>query len=219
MGPIGIFGGTFDPIHFGHLRTAFELLDKLALSEIRFIPCGVQPLRERPATAGDLRLAMVEAAVAEERRFSVDPRELAREGPSYSVDTLEAVRSENPTHPLCLILGMDSFLSLPHWHRWQELMAFAHLVVAHRPGWRVPESGTLGELVRDCGTDRVEDLHEADSGRLYVTACTQLEISASQLRNSIRAGLDPRYLLPESVREIIVAAKCYLGEAREDSDV
>jgi len=218
MGPIGIFGGTFDPIHYGHLRTAFELLQGLSLSRVCFVPCAIQPLRDLPATAGDLRLAMVSAAVADQPGFCVDARELERGGPSYSVDTLTQIRSEQPSAPLCLILGMDAFLSLPRWHRWEEIMALAHVVVAHRPGWEIPSDEVLGDLIQDRGTERAADLHDSAAGLVFVRAVTQLEISATALRASIRDGLDPKYLVPDRVRQIIAETACYLRRADEDPD-
>jgi len=212
MGPIGIFGGTFDPIHYGHLRTALELLEGLSLAEVRFIPCGRQPLRHEQTAASQTRLSMVEAAVESEARFSVDTRELEREGPSYSVDTLTGLRTEHQDRPLCLLLGMDAFLSLPNWQRWEELIGLAHIVVAHRPGWQAPVEGDLGDLVREHATEAPQDLRAASSGRVFITPVTQLEISATGLRKLIRAGLDPKYLVPESVRAIITETECYAGE-------
>ena len=138
MNPIGIFGGTFDPIHYGHLRTAFELLQALRLGELRFMPAGNPPHREQPMASAEQRVAMVRAATAGQPGFTVDDRETRREGPSYSVDTLAGLRAEHPTRPLCLIVGMDAFLGLPKWHQWQDILKLAHLVVAHRPGWRAP---------------------------------------------------------------------------------
>ena len=212
MGPIGIFGGTFDPIHYGHLRTALELLEGLSLAEVRFIPCGRQPLRHEQTAASQTRLSMVEAAVESEARFSVDTRELEREGPSYSVDTLTGLRTEQQDRPLCLLLGMDAFLSLPNWRRWEELIGLAHIVVAHRPGWQAPVEGDLGDLVREHATEAPQDLVAAPSGRVFITPVTQLEISATGLRKLIKAGLDPKYLVPESVRAIITETECYAGE-------
>lgn len=212
MGPMGIFGGTFDPIHYGHLRTALELLEELSLEEVRFIPCGQQPLRDEPTAPGETRLSMVRAAVESEARFSVDTRELEREGPSYSVDTLTGLRTEHEDRSLCLLLGMDAFLSLPDWHRWEELIDLVHIVVAHRPGWQAPVDGALGGLVRRHATAAPQDLVARRCGRVFVTPVTQLDISASGLRGLIRAGRDPRYLVPEPVRAIIQETECYAGE-------
>lgn len=209
MGPVGVFGGTFDPIHYGHLRSAYELLQDLALGEVRFMPCGIPPHRHQPIADGALRLAMVRAAVADQPGFVVDDRELHRAGPSYSVDTLAALREEMPDRPLCLLLGMDAFLGLPKWHRWREILQLAHVVVAHRPGWRAPDMGALGDLLAERATARVDDLHRAAGGAIHVHAVTQLEISSTEVRALIRAGRDPRYLMPDAVGRIITASGCY----------
>jgi nicotinate-nucleotide adenylyltransferase len=210
MRPIGVFGGTFDPIHYGHLRTAFELWQELHLTEVRFLPTGSPPHRDQPYASPELRLRMVQAAVADEPAFAVDDREVRRSGLSYSVDTLTELRRELPDRSLCLILGMDAFLGLPNWHRWRELLGLTHIVVAHRPGWKAPTSGPLGEVMVDHGTGSVRDLHERPAGRIYVHAVTQLEISSTELRQIIETGRDPRYLVPESVREIIHETRSYV---------
>jgi nicotinate-nucleotide adenylyltransferase len=208
-GPMGIFGGTFDPIHYGHLRTAFELLDTLRLPEMRFVPAGNPPHRAGVSASNEVRLQMVRAATAGQSRFTVDDRELRKAGPSYSVETLADLRAEYPTRPLCFIIGMDAFLGLPRWHQWRNLLNLAHLVVAHRPGWRAPTLGPLGELLVDRGTGSVTDLHESLAGKIYIHAVTQLEISSTDVRALIAAGRDPRYLMPEDVRHILMESGCY----------
>ncbi|MBK7252130.1 MAG: nicotinate-nucleotide adenylyltransferase [Gammaproteobacteria bacterium] len=215
MKPLGIFGGTFDPIHVGHLRTAFELLQALRLGGVRFVPTGTPPHRERPVADAQLRLRMVRAAVADQPGFAVDDREVRREGVSYSVDTLSELRREEPDRPLCLLLGMDAFLGLPHWHRWRELLDLAHVIVAHRPGWNVPLTGPLGELMAERVTDTIGVLHERLAGCIHVHAVTQLEISSTELRQSISAGLDPRYLTPDAVRDVLRDSGCYAGHDAE----
>ena len=214
MQPIGLFGGTFDPLHYGHLRTAFELWQALKLAEVRFMPTGSPPHREQPQASAQLRLAMVTAAVAQEPAYVVDDREVRRTGVSYSVDTLTEMRAEYPQRSLCLLLGMDAFLGLPDWHRWRELLDLAHIIVAHRPGWRAPTMGPLGEVMVDRGTGSVRDLHEQRAGRIYVHAVTQLEISSTELRQLISQGRDPRYIVPEEVRRIIRETRCYAAEQR-----
>ena len=209
MKPIGIFGGTFDPIHFGHLRTAFELLQALRLSEMRFMPAGNPPHRDVTVASAEQRLAMVQAATQGQPGFVVDDREIRREGLSYSVDTMRTLRADFPDRSLCLVVGMDAFLGLPKWHQWRELLELAHLVVAHRPGWRAPSMGPLGELLVDRGTGRIGDLHESRAGCIYIHAVTQLEISSTELRKMIAAGRDPRYLMPDAVRAIIEETGCY----------
>ncbi len=207
--PIGLFGGTFDPIHYGHLRTAFELWQLLRLQEVRFLPAGNPPHREQPLASPELRLRMVRAAVRGQPSFTIDDREMRRTGVSYSVDTLTELRAEYPDRSLCLLLGMDAFLGLPHWHRWRELLSLAHIVVAHRPGWKAPTQGPLGEVMVDHGTGAIRDLHENTSGRIYVHAVTQLEISSTELRQLVVAGRDPRYLVPDEVRQILLETRCY----------
>jgi nicotinate-nucleotide adenylyltransferase len=209
QGPLGLFGGTFDPIHNGHLRTAFELLRALKLAEVRFMPTGNPPHRESTQADAEQRLALVRAAVAEQPGFTVDDREVRRTGLSYSVDTLTELRAEFPLRPLCLLLGMDAFLGLPNWYRWQEILELAHVVVAHRPGWKAPTQGPLGEAMVDRGTGAIRDLHGSKAGKIYVHAVTQLEISSTELRQLIVAGGDPRYLVPDSVRGVLRELGCY----------
>lgn len=212
--PIGIFGGTFDPIHYGHLRTAFEVQQALSFGEVRFVPAGDPPHRGVTFATADRRLAMVRIAVDGQPGFVVDDREVRRDGPSYTVDTLAELRREFPERPLGLILGMDAFLGLPDWHRRDEILDFAHIVVAHRPGWRVPDHGSLGELIAARATDRAADLHESVAGRIYVKAVTQLEIASTDIRDLVAAGGDPRFLMPDAVRDLIIECGCYGGRRR-----
>jgi len=207
--PLGIFGGTFDPIHYGHLRTAFEMLQSLRFGEVSFMPCGDPPHRESPHANSELRLAMVRAATEDQDGFSVDDRELLRDGPSYSVDTLFVLRREFPHRSIALIIGMDAFLNLPDWHEWRELLHLAHIVVAHRPGWRAPDMGALGDLLAERGTHRIDDLHSASAGHIYVHDVTQLEISSTEIRELVAVGRDPRFLMPDAVQKIIDESGCY----------
>jgi nicotinate-nucleotide adenylyltransferase len=209
VAPIGIFGGTFDPIHFGHLRTAYEMLQALRLREVRFIPAGDPPHRDPPRVDARQRLELVRVATADQPGFVVDDREVRRAGPSYSVLTLGELRSEMPGVPLCLVVGMDAFLGLPTWHRWQELLELAHVVVAPRPGWAAPITGVLGELLAAREVRSVEALHASAAGTIFVQPVTQLEISSTELRELLAAGRDPRYLVPEAVRGLIRRTGCY----------
>jgi nicotinate-nucleotide adenylyltransferase len=209
LDPMAIFGGTFDPIHYGHLRTAFELMESLRLPEVRFLPAGTPPHRERPVAEARVRLEMVRAAIGGQPGFVVDDRELHREGPSYSVDTLLDLRAEYAHRSICLVVGMDAFLDLPKWYHWREILQLAHVLVAHRPGWRVPDMGPLNELLADRGTGRVGDLHESRAGRIYIHAVTQLEISSTAIRELVSNGGDPRFLMPDEVRKTILDSGCY----------
>ncbi|HVC37215.1 MAG TPA: nicotinate-nucleotide adenylyltransferase [Gammaproteobacteria bacterium] len=210
MRKIGIFGGSFDPIHFGHLRPALEILDVLSLDEIRFIPAGQPPHRQAPAAAASLRLQMVKAAVAMEPRFLVDEREIKRSAPSYSVDTLAELRRELPSDALALLVGMDAFLGFPGWHQWRMIFDYAHVIVAHRPGWVLQSGGELVDLIHQRQAMSAPELWSTKAGRILLQPVTQLEISSTLVRASIAAGGDPRYLVPETVRELILNSHCYM---------
>lgn len=219
MSTMGVFGGTFDPIHYGHLRTAFEMLQALRFDEVRFMPCGNPPHRDTPHANAARRLEMVQVATEAQHGFVVDDRELQRDGPSYSVDTLSELRTEFPLRPIGLIIGMDAFLSLPKWYQWREILQLAHIVVAHRPGWRAPDMGPLGELLADRGTHRIGDLHQAKAGHIFIHDVTQLEISSSDIREIVAMGRDARFLLPDAVRDVIDRSGCYAKSGSDtDSD-
>ncbi len=209
---MGIFGGTFDPIHYGHLRSAYEMLQVLRFDEVRFMPCGNPPHRAQPVASAELRLQMVRMATAGQHGFVVDDRELQREGPSYSVDTLAALRAEFPLRSMALMIGMDAFLGLPKWYHWREILQLAHIVVAHRPGWRAPDMGPLGELLANRGTHRIGDLHQARSGHIYIHDVTQLEISSTEIRELVAAGRRPRFLTPDAVLDVIEQSGCYAAD-------
>ena len=209
MRPVGIFGGTFDPIHYGHLRTAFEVLQALRFSEVRFVPSADPPHRGQTFAAAELRLEMVRAAVQGQPGFVVDDCEFRRGGPSYTVDTLEAMRKEHGDRSLGLIVGMDAFLGLTSWHRWDEILNLAHIIVAHRPGWQVPEQGDIGELIGAHQSTSVDDLHRKLHGHIHIHEVTQLEIASTDIRGLVGAGRDPRFLVPDVVRDLIIENSCY----------
>ena len=209
MSPIGIFGGTFDPIHYGHLRSAFEMLQALDFAEVRFIPCSDPPHRGVTYANAAQRYRLVDIAIAGQDGFAVDDRELRRGGPSYTIDTVLELREEFPDRSLGLIIGMDAFLGLPTWHRWDEILDYAHIIVAHRPGWKAPDIGVLGELIIEHGTHRVDELHAARNGLVHIHAVTQLEIASTEIRDLVAAGRDPRFLMPDDVRDAILEMGLY----------
>lgn len=209
MRKIGIFGGTFDPVHLGHLRPALEILDALCLDHIRFIPAGRPPHRGVPRASAGLRLVMLKAALSDETRFVVDERELGKTTPCYTVETLAELRREFPDDALYLLVGMDAFLGFPAWHEWQRLFELAHIVVAHRPGWVFKGAGALADILPAHLVGAVDELDGRLAGCVLMQAVTQLEISATQVRSTIATGGDPRYLVPDAVRSIIIESKCY----------
>lgn len=203
---VGILGGTFDPIHFGHLRMAEELADSLNLAEVRFLPSARPPHRDAPGVAAGHRAAMVGLGIAGNPRFQLDLRECERSGPSYMVDTLSSLRGElGDRRPLVLLLGADAFLGLPTWHRWQSLFELAHLAVARRPGFMLgPASPDMPATLREVWQQRIASaLPDAAAGSILLREITALDISASHIREALRHGHSVRYLLPDAVHDYL----------------
>jgi nicotinate-nucleotide adenylyltransferase len=209
MEAIGLFGGTFDPIHYGHLRTALEIARMVSLNEVRFLTWPTHALRSTPALEASLRLDMVRAAVSCHPIFKADERALSKELPVYTYDVLSEIRHEHPLLSLCLLSGMDSFVRIEKWHRWQEILDLVHIVVAHRPGSDLPKSGAVYDLLQERSVETPAALRTSKAGHIFVAPVTPLEISATALRHSIKAGVDPRFLVPEPVRQIILERACY----------
>jgi nicotinate-nucleotide adenylyltransferase len=201
--PIGILGGTFDPIHFGHLRMALELYQALDLAHVRLIPCYQPVHRKLPVAAPEQRLAMVKKAIAGETALQVDNCEIARKGPSYTIETLRFLHKKLPNTPLCLIMGIDALLNFPSWNKWEEILKLAHLVVAHRPQYQLPQSGIMADLIKNRLTTNYADLHKQQGGCIFLHPVTPLEISSTYIRTQFAMGLNPRFLLPNSVYEYI----------------
>ena len=200
---IGILGGSFDPVHHGHLRLALEVLEALDFDHVRLIPLNQPNAAKSPIASGTLRLEMLQAAVASEPRLRVDDRELRRGGISYTVDTLQSLREEMPDQPLCLVLGMDAFRGLRSWHQWQRLLTLSHLVIAKRPGAPAPDSTEVGDLLESARVDNSVILQRHICGKIYTQTISQLDISSTQIRERLRSGRSVRYLLPNAVLDII----------------
>lgn len=200
--PLGLLGGTFDPIHFGHLRTAVELVETLGLTEVRLIPCYQPVHRKLPVATPEQRLAMVRCAIAEEPSLKVDACEIERKGPSYMVDTLEMFRKNLPHTPLALIIGIDALLGFASWYRWEEILELAHLVVVHRPHYQLPTTGLVADLLKQ-RLKHPAALQQTLVGSIILHPVTPLEISATDIRKQIATDKNPRYLLPDSVLDYI----------------
>lgn len=200
---IGLLGGTFDPVHNGHLAVASDLCDALDADGVRFIINAVPPHRTVPECPVEHRLAMLEAALADDQRLIPDTRELRRTGPSYSVWTLRSLRREFPEASLFWIVGVDAWLGLERWYRWYELSSLAHFVVVKRPGWTLPED-TVPRLSRDPAALRAR---AAGAGVLWDGP--QVEVSASGIRRRIAAGEQTSDLLPGAVRDYIQRNNLY----------
>jgi nicotinate-nucleotide adenylyltransferase len=214
---LGVFGGTFDPVHCGHLELARELRESLALSAVRFIPAGDPPHRPAPAVSAAHRLAMVELAVAGHHGLEVDAREVARKGRSYTVTTLAELRDEDRTTGLALIVGADAFLGLPTWHRWREIFELAHLVVVARPGVALADR-LSPELALERSRRRCDDksvIFSRAAGAIVEPPITAHAISASAIRRALaRRDADGigalRGLLPAAVLAYIERNRLYL---------
>ncbi len=206
--PLGIFGGTFDPVHFGHLRLAEEAADALGLAGVRWIPAGRPALRESPKISAAQRLEMVRLAIAGNPRFELDAAEVESAEsaqPSYTVPTLERLRRHDVCggeRPLVLLVGADAFAGMTQWHRWQRLLELAHIAVAHRPGYTVDAEHlppALAEVFRTRRCQTAAELAETPAGRIFTYAMTPLDISATRIRALLSKGLSPRYLMPDAL--------------------
>jgi nicotinate-nucleotide adenylyltransferase len=208
--PLAIFGGTFNPVHYGHLRSALELVEALGLAEVRLMPSAQPPHRAAPACSAEHRVAMVELAVAGEPRLACDSRELRRAGASYTIDSLAELRAElGASRSLCMVIGGDAVLGLDSWHRWRELLDLAHIVVIARPGFTLPEEG---ELARWLQCHRLADaaaLAAQPAGGVLLQSLRPLAISSTEIRQLLASGRSPRYLMPQSVLDYIEAHSLY----------
>jgi nicotinate-nucleotide adenylyltransferase len=182
---------------------ALELYEALDLEQVRLIPLATPPHRLAPIAPAPLRLAMLEAAIGDEPALLADDRELRRQGPSYTVDTLSDLRRELADIPVCLLLGMDAFAALHTWHRWQQLIELTHIVVASRSKAHLPVTGAVMDLFERHKTTDLRDLQWMPAGRIVLQPIPVLDISASRIRALIARGRNPRYLLPEPVIALI----------------
>jgi nicotinate-nucleotide adenylyltransferase len=205
-------GGTFNPIHFGHLRMAQELAESLSLNEVRFIPSANPPHKPPPGVSAESRAAMVRLAIADNPLFKFDGRELQRKGASYTVDTLEDLRKEvGNDASLVLIMGSDAFTKFNTWHRWQEIISLCHIALVQRPVSSIKEtlSNDLETFLHNHYTEHVQDLHEASAGFVTMQAITPLEISSTSIRNTLKNRHSARYLMADSVLEYIRVHQLY----------
>lgn len=210
---IGLLGGTFDPVHHGHLRPLEEVREALSLSDVRLLPARVPPHRAVPQRPAHVRAGLLREAVEGDPNLWVDDRELQRPGPSYTVDTLAELRADLPDASLCLILGADSYVTLPEWSRWQRLGDLAHLIVTTRPGYPDPEGAPI---LREWAAPRLVDAAQAPTairsrraGLVIRMPVTPVDISATSIRRALACGRSVRRLMPESARRRAVGEGLY----------
>lgn len=212
MQTIGLLGGTFNPIHFGHLRMAQELADSLSLNAVKFIPSANPPHKPPPQVSAEHRAAMVQLAITDNSQFQFDGRELSRTGASYTIDTLESLRSELGNEAsLILIMGSDAFTKLNTWHRWQEIIKLCHIALVQRPAATNKDAlpKELETFLHNHYTEQAGDLHETRAGLVTMQAITPLEISSTAIRQALQLKHSVRYLIPENVLDYIAANQLY----------
>jgi nicotinate-nucleotide adenylyltransferase len=208
MSLLGVFGGTFDPVHHGHLRCAWELAEQFAMP-VHMIP-SFQPVhRSRPGATPKQRMAMLRLALGEQDRLVADGRELDRGGPSFMVDTLASIREEFPDHDPCLIVGMDAFKAIETWKSWKTLFELAHLIVMTRPGEIESLPNSLERWVSDRWASDGQALDQSRNGLVFRAQVSHLQISASSIRKQLASHRDPRFLMPLVVTEYIRKHRLY----------
>jgi nicotinate-nucleotide adenylyltransferase len=216
--PLGLFGGTFDPVHFGHLRLAAEMREAFRMERVVFLPAGNPWQRSAETLAGGAdRVAMLSLATAGEEAFGVDDREVRRAGPTYTVDTLEEYRRERgPEAPLVFLCGTDAFSRVETWHRWEALFALAHFAVAVRADdgeWHSKGPGAIPKALWPRVTTSLKDVLGAPAGRIMTFAMTPLAISSTAIRGFVQANASIRYLTPDPVVDYIHQHRLYASAA------
>ena len=213
---VGIFGGTFDPIHYGHLRVAEEIVETVGLQKMYFVPAGMPRLRHSPVASSQHRVEIVRLAIQKNPDFVLDEREIYRDGVSYSIDTVREFKQEfGEEVRLCFILGADAFIKLPEWNNWKELFNLCHFIVSSRPGYSLTLIKELlsKELREECSqrwVSNTESLKKDTSGLIFIASTTMLDISATSIRAHIAAGRSVRHLVPSVTVNYISENKLYL---------
>ena len=207
MSRIGLFGGTFDPVHYGHLRPALELAEHYALDTLYLLPNHRPQHRDKPNASTEQRIHMLQEAVKHVPRLAVDSREATRDEPTYTIDTLTELRSENPDATLLFFMGMDAFALFDSWHRWEDILAIANLVVVDRPD---AEPSEFAQALLERQASAVGESIEIGSyGVIERHNVTQMSISATDIRDRVSEGANIRFLLPEVVRGYILEQRLY----------
>ncbi|MDZ4141014.1 MAG: nicotinate-nucleotide adenylyltransferase [Methylotenera sp.] len=209
---IGMLGGTFNPIHFGHLRMAQELSEALNLDKVRFIPSANPPHKPTPLVTAEHRSAMVKLAIADNPLFELDDCELRRTGASYTIDTLQSLREELTENvSLVLFMGSDAFTKFNTWHRWQEIIDLCHIALVRRPlvASTAPLPKVLEIFLHNHYTEDVNDLQDSSTGFVTMQSITPLDISSTAIRNALQYNHSARYLTPNNVLEYIHTHQLY----------
>ena len=203
----GIFGGTFDPVHNGHLQTVLEVVQKCGLERVLFVPSAIPPHKNTPHASASERLEMVRLAISSYRNFELDDRELQRDAPSYTLETIKSLNQDYPDRKFCFILGIDAMLGLENWYQWQELLSCMHFIVMQRPGWARAED--LPEWWHKRLATSLSDLKNSQGGKIFETHVKPVAVSATEIRFSIAQDIDVSGMMPEPVWEYIQKNNLY----------
>lgn len=213
---IGIFGGSFDPPHFGHIKSALALLEYFPFDQISFVPCQLSPHKEIVHASAEHRVRMLNMICKGVSELKVDTRELNRPPPSYTIHTLNELREElGEQVPLVLILGADAYMDFCQWHQYEDILTYCHLMVLHRPGYELsileqePEYRCEKELLEQYLTDDITSLQKKPAGNIYINELDKIDISSSDIRKLIAAGEQPRYVIPGVIWNYISRNKLY----------
>jgi len=201
---IVLFGGTFDPVHNGHLIVARSLAERLGLERITLLPAASPPHKAAAHVAGAHRLEMLRLAVDGEETFTVSDIELSREGPSYTIDTIQEVRRRSPGASVSLVVGADMLEDLPNWHRAEEVVEAADIIVARRPPRHLRMEEVMASLSGAIPEKQVERL------RRRIVDAPLIDISSTEIRHRVRQGRSVRFLVPDAVRDYIEEQGLYL---------
>ena len=197
---VALFGGTFNPVHLGHLRIAVELAELLEVDQLRMVPCSLPPHREALSVSAEQRMAMLQSAVANYPQLIADDIELQRGGATYTIDTLRQIRQQIGNQiPLYFCIGVDVLITLESWQEWQQLGNYCHLVISPRPDYALPSSGALADWIKQHRCDDLPQLKQCSAGKLYFCDTTRLAISSTDIRDKIKHGDAIDFLTPAAV--------------------
>ena len=206
---IGFLGGTFDPVHFGHLRPALEIQQALNLQTLYLMPNYIAPHKSKSLATPEQRINMVELAIKTTSNLKINTQELLRESPSYTIDTLKLLREQHPDTSICFIMGMDSLIQFDSWYKYEDILKYCHIVVSHRPGWSPDFNEIINALLEKHQVQDPAQLHQRLFGAIYFQKTTQLDISSSQIRQLIASNQSIDFLTPQSVCSYIQNENCY----------
>ncbi|MDN4501246.1 nicotinate-nucleotide adenylyltransferase [Alteromonadaceae bacterium BrNp21-10] len=206
---LGIYGGTFDPIHLGHILPVEKAAKIIGIERVHLIPCHIPPHRQMPAVTAEHRLAMVKLACEAHPLFMADDYELKRQQTSYSIDTLRAFRAQYPNSSLVFFMGYDAFNGIQSWHQWQQLLDYCHIVVCARPGYELDKNTTLTQWTHQHVTLDIATLQQQLSGCIYFVQSDKVDISSTQLRQQLGQQRSQIALLDPKVAEYIQNHELY----------